>query len=155
MQGTITSFENHVGTIAGYDGKQYKFVTLDWNKKEQPPKINMEVDFGVEGARNISLLRSPNARSKNALAAWCFFLGCSGIHRFMVGKIGTGLLLLFFPIIVFAFFIMLGMVGGLPHVPSLGPLIVFGGFGSLLWAIFDFIMIVSGNFTDKNGSKIS
>jgi len=152
MQGTITSFENHSGTIAGYDGKQYKFVTLDWKNKEQLPRINMEVDFNIEGkeARNISLLRSPNARSKNALAAWCFFLGCSGIHRFMVGKIGTGLLILFS--VIFLNVIM----GILPKgMANSGPLIILWMFGVLLWVIIDFIMIVSGNFTDKNGNKIS
>jgi len=148
MQGTITSFENHSGIIAGHDGNQYKFVTLDWKKKDQLPKINMEVDFDVEGeqARNISLLHSPNSHSRNALAAWCFFLGGTGVHRFLVGKIGTGLLMLFMPIITG---VILGILAS--RVPSLG-LIVFPG---LLWIAFDFIMIVTGNFTDKNGNKIT
>ncbi|MYM93926.1 TM2 domain-containing protein [Duganella vulcania] len=55
----------------------------------------------------------------------CFFLGVLGVHRFYVGKIGTGLLMLF----------------------------TFGGFG--IWALIDFIMVVLGSFTDSDGLKIS
>ena len=54
----------------------------------------------------------------------CFFLGALGVHRFYVGKIGTGLL----------------------------ELITLGGLG--IWALIDFIMIVTGNFTDKQGRPI-
>lgn len=55
----------------------------------------------------------------------CFFLGVLGVHRFYVGKIGTGLLMLF----------------------------TFGGFG--IWALIDFIIVVLGNFTDSDGLKIN
>lgn len=51
----------------------------------------------------------------------CFFLGGLGAHRFYVGKVGTGLLMLF----------------------------TFGGFG--IWVFIDFIIIVIGNFRDKSG----
>ncbi len=54
----------------------------------------------------------------------CFFLGTLGVHRFYVGKIGTGLL----------------------------QLVTFGAFG--IWTLIDFIMIVSGNFKDKMGLPI-
>jgi len=54
----------------------------------------------------------------------CFFLGTFGIHRFYVGKIGTGILML----------------------------ITFGGLG--IWTLVDFIIIVCGNFKDKDGLPI-
>lgn len=60
-------------------------------------------------------------KNKLAAALLCFFLGVLGVHRFYVGKIGTGLIWL--------------CTGGLC------------GFGALV----DFIMILVGSFTDKAG----
>ena len=54
----------------------------------------------------------------------CFFLGMFGIHRFYVGKIGTGILML----------------------------LTLGGLG--IWTLVDFIMLVVGSFKDKNGLLI-
>lgn len=65
-----------------------------------------------------------SSHSKGMLAIVCFFLGCLGIHRFMVGKVGTGILML-----------------------------ITGG-GLVIWAIIDFIVILTGGFTDKDGNKI-
>ena len=56
---------------------------------------------------------------------FCFLLGGLAIHRFYVGKIGTGILFL----------------------------LTFGGFG--VWWLVDFIMIIAGSFTDKAGKKIT
>ena len=65
-----------------------------------------------------------SSHSKGMLAIVCFFLGCLGIHRFMVGKVGTGILML-----------------------------ITGG-GLVIWAVIDFIVILTGGFTDKDGNKI-
>ena len=54
----------------------------------------------------------------------CFFFGVLGVHRFYVGKVGTGIL----------------------------QLLTLGGLG--IWALIDFIMIVVGSFTDKQGKFI-
>jgi TM2 domain-containing membrane protein YozV len=68
-------------------------------------------------------MASNNTSDKNWVAALllCIFLGGLGIHRFYVGKVGTGILML--------------LTGG-----------VFG----ILW-IIDIIMIAVGSFTDKGG----
>lgn len=52
------------------------------------------------------------------------FLGSIGVHRFYVGKIGTGIL----------------------------QLITLGGCG--IWTLIDIIMIVTGKFKDKDGYEI-
>ena len=63
---------------------------------------------------------------RNFIAALllCFFLGGLGVHRFYVGKVGTGLL----------------------------QLLTLGGLG--IWTMVDFIMIVTGNFRDKAGLPV-
>lgn len=55
----------------------------------------------------------------------CLFVGGIGIHRFYAGKIGTGIL----------------------------QLLTLGGCG--IWTIIDLIMIITGNFTDNNGNRIT
>ncbi|NJP92742.1 TM2 domain-containing protein [Nonomuraea sp. FMUSA5-5] len=55
----------------------------------------------------------------------CFFLGALGVHRFYVGKVGTGLL----------------------------QLVTLGGLG--VWVLIDFIMILIGSFTDKQGQPLA
>ena len=58
------------------------------------------------------------------LAIICWFAGGLGIHRFMTGKTGTGIVWL----------------------------LTFGCFG--IGVLVDFIKILCGNFTDKDGNKI-
>ena len=57
-------------------------------------------------------------------ALLCYFLGCIGVHRFYVGKIGTGIAMIF----------------------------TFGGFG--IWAMIDLIMICCGNFRDSENKLL-
>ena len=53
-----------------------------------------------------------------------FFVGVLGVHRFYVGKIGTGFLML----------------------------LTLGGLG--VWFLVDLILVVTGQFTNKDGEKI-
>ena len=66
---------------------------------------------------------SPKSRLATSLLAW--YLGWLGVHRFYLGKIGTGLLMLF----------------------------TLGGLG--IWAIIDFVFAVTGNMRDKDGRLIT
>lgn len=59
-----------------------------------------------------------------AAALFCGFFGFLGIHRFYVGKIGTGILMI----------------------------LTVGGFG--IWTVIDFIFIVLGQFRDKEGCLV-
>lgn len=64
-------------------------------------------------------LVSPYSRLAALLLS--FFLGWLGVHRFYVGKVGTGVAMIF----------------------------TLGGLG--IWTLIDFIMIIVGSFTDSNG----
>lgn len=67
------------------------------------------------------VLVEPSTQSPIVALILCIFLGTFGIHRFYVGKIGTGILML----------------------------ITMGGFG--IWQLIDLIFIVTNKFDDKEG----
>jgi TM2 domain-containing membrane protein YozV len=75
----------------------------------------------------MSAATTESGSSKRILPAFllCFFLGALGVHRFYVGKVGTGIL----------------------------QIVTLGGLG--IWVLIDFIMIIVGAFTDKQGNKIT
>jgi TM2 domain-containing membrane protein YozV len=54
----------------------------------------------------------------------CFLFGMIGVHRFYVGKIGTGIL----------------------------QILTLGGLG--IWVLIDLIMIIVGSFRDKQGRPL-
>lgn len=64
-------------------------------------------------------------KSRLAVTLFAFFLGVLGVHRFYLGKIGTGIAMIF----------------------------TLGGLG--IWALIDFIMAVSGAMKDKEGRLIT
>ncbi len=64
--------------------------------------------------------RPASPKSRLAAALLAFFLGALGVHRFYVGKIGTGIAII----------------------------LTFGGFFGI-WPLIDLIMILVGSFKDK------
>jgi TM2 domain-containing membrane protein YozV len=71
-----------------------------------------------------STVQNVSPKSRLAVVLLSFFLGWLGIHRFYVGKVGTGILWLF----------TAGLLG----------------IGNLV----DFIMALVGSFTDKSGAFV-
>lgn len=67
----------------------------------------------------------PSERRALTAGLLCFFLGVFGAHRFYVGKYATGFLML----------------------------ITFGGFG--IWWLVDLIMLITGQFRDKEGRRVT
>ena len=66
---------------------------------------------------------SPKSRLAAVLLAW--FFGVFGVHRFYVGKVGTGILMI----------------------------LTLGGLG--IWVLVDMIMILVGSFKDKQERYLS
>lgn len=60
----------------------------------------------------------------------CLFLGPLGIHRFYIEKLGTGVMMLLMTVTV-----------------------VFFPF-AIIWAVIDFIVLLTGGLTDKKGFTI-
>ena len=63
-------------------------------------------------------------RSRLVALLFCVWLGVFGVHRFYVGKIGTGILML----------------------------MTIGGLG--IWMLIDLILIAVGSFRDKEGRRV-
>jgi TM2 domain-containing membrane protein YozV len=74
-------------------------------------------------------------KSKVVAALLCFFLGMLGIHRFYLGKIGTGIIHL-----------LLLILGSVLLIVGVG-VFVYGALG--LWVLIDFILILTGTLKAK------
>ena len=70
-------------------------------------------------------------KQKTTAILLAFFLGALGIHRFYVGKTGTGIIMLLLSLSMIGIWI------------------------SAIWAIIDLIIIVLDKFKDGNGLVIS
>ncbi|WP_332066138.1 TM2 domain-containing protein [Bartonella sp. CB189] len=133
MKGVIISKDEGIYLVSGDDGKRYQFATWDWLGKKTP-QIGDSVDFIYEDGVVSSvfpILKQSSGPSRVMLALICWFAGIFGVHRFMVGKIKTGIVMLLLSLTIFG-------------------LIITG-----VWAIIDFILIVAGKFSDKNGNGIT
>ena len=100
------------GLVAGDDGRRYRFAQEDWATRGEPA-IGMTVDFEHQEDRALSVFPLPaergaitapaaappraqprSDRNKIVAALLAFFLGTLGIHRFYLGRTGSGILML-------------------------------------------------------------
>jgi TM2 domain-containing membrane protein YozV len=108
MRGQVLGVDTRTGDgiVAGEDGRRYSFRPPDWASKGEPA-IGILVDFETEGARALSIFPVPSAtpgaaravvdpaeqndRNKYVAAVLALLFGPLGIHRFYLGRTGSGI----------------------------------------------------------------
>ena len=87
-------------------------------------RVITQEEFDSQKEKLLDSSTKTNSIDWLALFLLTFFVGVLGVHRFYVGKIGTGVLML----------------------------ITLGGVG--VWFLVDLLLVVTGQFTNKDGQKI-
>ena len=114
MRGQILGVDLRTGEgqLSGDDGRRYRFRPEDWAYRGEPA-IGLAVDFDPEYTRARSIFPLPGvanlpatapayfappapttSRNKIVAALLAFFLGVFGVHRFYLGRIGSGIVML-------------------------------------------------------------
>ena len=87
-------------------------------------RVITQEEFDSQKEKLLDSSTKTNSIDWLALFLLTFFVGVLGVHRFYVGKIGSGVLML----------------------------ITIGGLG--VWFLVDLLLVVTGQFTNKDGQKI-
>lgn len=114
MRGQILGVDTRTGEgqLSGDDGRRYRFRPEDWAHRGEP-QIGLAVDFDPDDTRARSIFPLPGtapalpvatyypappppvtSRNKIVAALLAFFLGVFGVHRFYLGRIGSGIVML-------------------------------------------------------------
>jgi TM2 domain-containing membrane protein YozV len=112
MRGQVLGVDTRTGTgvVTGDDGRRYRFKPDDWADRGEPA-VGMYVDFDTEEDRALTIFpvpgkavdvparRQPPAlgesdRNKYVAAIIAFLVGPFGIHRFYLGRVGSGIAML-------------------------------------------------------------
>lgn len=103
MNGEVFSVSDCLtdGMIKSSSGQFYSFTIVDW-KGVRPPKVGNRITFSADGSRAHTVtplaslypegVGSPKSRLTAALLA--FFMGGAGGHKFYLGQVKQGVLLL-------------------------------------------------------------
>lgn len=110
MRGQILGVDVRTGEglLTGEDGRRYRFAPADWADRGEPAR-GLEVDFETRDDRALAIIHVPGARppvsaphtratandrNKLVAALLAFLLGPLGVHRFYLGRTGSGLAML-------------------------------------------------------------
>jgi TM2 domain-containing membrane protein YozV len=150
MRGQILGVDARTGDglVAGDDGRRYTFRPDDWANRGEPA-IGLKVDFDIEDTRARSIYPIPGAmppvrqdagpravrsdRNKLVAALLAFFIGTLGVHRFYLGRTGSGIVMLVLSITV------IGLIATVP------------------WAIIDmirYLMMSDEEFADRYARRL-
>ena len=83
-----------------------------------------------------------SSKSRLVTVLLTFFLGIFGVHRFYIGRIRTAIVMLILSILYLTTARLWGLI-------MLIPIAVAG-----LWALIDFILVISGRMKDREGKVI-
>lgn len=108
MRGQVLGMDVRTGAglVAGDDGRRYTFGPEDWAQRGEPA-IGQTVDFETAEGRALNIFPLPVAapavapppapatdRNRIVAALIAFFFGTLGIHRFYLGRTGSGVAML-------------------------------------------------------------
>ena len=111
MRGQVLGVDTRTGDgiVTGDDGRRYSFKPNDWAARGEPA-IGMLVDFETSDTRALTIFPVPGAvpaavsaptsaqprndRNKLVAAVLAFVVGVFGVHRFYLGRTGSGIIML-------------------------------------------------------------
>ena len=124
MRGQVLGVDRRTGEgmVAGDDGQRYAFTPEDWAHRGEPA-VGLPVDFEPRDNRALSIFPVPAApgsvpvaavaaptpvttsRNRIVAALLAFFFGTLGIHRFYLGRNGSGITMLVLSLTIVGLFV--------------------------------------------------
>lgn len=123
MRGQVLGVDTRTGDgiVSGDDGRRYSFRPADWAARGEPA-VGMQVDFEIHENRALTIFPVPGTtpapvpadyrsepetgdRNKLIAALLAFLVGPLGIHRFYLGRVGSGIAMLLLSCTVIGLFL--------------------------------------------------